>query len=81
MANFLLSPEAQYEKAKPDVWGDLPVVLIERLTGEWRAKFASLPQPASVVSQEVLQSHRLPELQSRWLEEIERGWIENVLQK
>ena len=26
VANFLLSPEAQLEKAKPEVWGDFPAI-------------------------------------------------------
>jgi putative spermidine/putrescine transport system substrate-binding protein len=81
VANYLLSPEAQYQKAIPDVWGDLPVVSIDQLSGEWQTLFADLPRPSSVLSQDVLQTHRIPELQSKWLEEIERGWVENVLQK
>jgi putative spermidine/putrescine transport system substrate-binding protein len=81
VANFLMSPEAQYQKALPEVWGDLPVVSIDQLSSEWQTRFADLPRPASVLAQDVLQAHRIPELQSKWLEEIERGWVENVLQK
>ncbi|MFP4549325.1 MAG: ABC transporter substrate-binding protein [Spirochaetales bacterium] len=81
LANLVLDPALQLEKAKPTVWGDLPVVSIDRLPGRWQDAFASLPRPPSVLPTEALQQARLPELQSTWLEEIERGWIENVLRQ
>lgn len=80
-ANLLLEPATQFEKAQPSVWGDLPVVRIDRLPAGWQDRFASIPRPPSVLPTEVLQAHRVPELQSTWLEAIERGWIENVLQR
>ena len=42
VANILLSPEAQYQKALPEVWGELPVIDIAT-TGEWEQQFADLP--------------------------------------
>lgn len=41
--NFLISPEAQLEKMKPDVWGDGTVLSPERLEPEWKEQFAALP--------------------------------------
>jgi putative spermidine/putrescine transport system substrate-binding protein len=79
-ANLLLDPAAQYEKAKPEVWGDLPVVAVDLIPEEWRSAFASLPRPPSVLPPEELQAHRAPELQSQWLQAIEQGWIRNVLE-
>ena len=81
LANLLLDPATQFQKARPEVWGDLPVVRMDRLPTEWRERFSALPRPASVLPQEVLERARIPELQSTWLEAIERGWIRNVLQK
>ena len=81
VANLLLDPATQHQKAQPDVWGDLPVVEVSRIPAEWRTAFGMLPRPASVLPPETLQRARLPELQSPWLEAIERGWIENVLQR
>lgn len=80
-SNFLLEPAAQVEKAQPSVWGDLPVVSVDRLPQEWRDRFASIPRPPSVLPARTLQEHRIPELQSTWLEAIEAGWIENVLER
>ena len=81
LANLLLDPATQYEKARPEVWGDMPVVQLDRIPEEWRAEFEALPRPDPVLPTTILQSHRIPELQSTWLEAIERGWIEHVLQQ
>jgi putative spermidine/putrescine transport system substrate-binding protein len=81
LANLLLDPATQYEKSRPEVWGDLPVLSIGKLPQEWRDRFLSLPRPPAVLSPDVLSSHKIPELQATWLEAIEKGWTENVLQK
>ena len=79
LADFLLSPEAQLEKARPGVWGDPPAIDLTRLSEEWKERFADLPRPPSVVPPEERAARKLPELQAEWLEAIERGWRENVL--
>ena len=81
LANLLLDPAAQYEKSRPEVWGDLTVLDVGNLPEEWKEKFTVLPRPPSVLSPDVLSSHKIPELQASWLEAIEKGWTENVLQK
>jgi putative spermidine/putrescine transport system substrate-binding protein len=81
LANLLLDPASQYEKSQPGVWGDLTVLSVGDLPGEWREKFVSAPRPAAVLAPDVLSSHKIPELQASWLEAIEKGWTENVLQK
>jgi putative spermidine/putrescine transport system substrate-binding protein len=81
VANLLLDPSVQYEKARPEVWGDLTVLTVSRLPEPWRRKFEALPRPPAVLPPDVLSTHRIPELQAAWLEAIEKGWVENVLQK
>ncbi len=81
LANLLLDPAAQFEKAKPEVWGDLTTLDISRLSAEWQEKFNRLPRPLSVLPAGLLSSHKIPELQAEWLEAIEKGWVANVLQK
>lgn len=78
-ANLLLDPETQLEKAKPDVWGDLTVLSIDRLPEEWQERFADLPRPPQVLPLETLENHKIPELQATWLEAIEMGWMQHVL--
>ncbi len=80
VANFLLSPEAQYQKARPDVWGDMTVLDLQRVPAEWQARFATLPQPPAVLSTTQLAERRIPELTAGWLAAIEGGWLDNVLE-
>jgi len=81
LANFLLSPEAQLNKADPDVWGDLPAIDPARLSPDWQQKFNAVPRGVATLPPDVLAAHRLPELQSPWLIAIEKGWEKNVLQQ
>ena len=80
-ANLLLDPATQLRKAQPDVWGDMPVVDLNRLPSDWRSRFEAIPRPPAVLPPGLLQAHRIPELQSTWLTAIERGWIRNVLER
>ena len=41
--NFMMSPEAQYEKIQPDVWGDGTVLDRDRLPAEWQQRFDDIP--------------------------------------
>ncbi len=81
LQNLLLSGAAQYEKARPDVWGTAPAIDISRTSAAIQAKFASIKLPASVVSMEELAKHSLPELQASWISAIEKGWQKNVASK
>jgi putative spermidine/putrescine transport system substrate-binding protein len=79
LANLLLSAEAQYQKADPEVWGDLPAIDPSRLDDSWREKFATLERGIATLSDEVLQAHQLPEPPSTMLVRLEKGWEEHVL--
>lgn len=79
VANFLLSPEAQLEKAKGDVWGDFPVIHPEKLLPEWQEKFNNLPKGIATLSDLELQTHQLPEPPSEILIYLEKGWQKQVL--
>ncbi|MDR9418069.1 ABC transporter substrate-binding protein [Gracilimonas sp.] len=41
--NFMISPEAQFEKMKPQVWGDGTVLSMEKIPEEWQQKFSEIP--------------------------------------
>ena len=81
VANFLLSPEAQLNKAQPDNWGDLPVLDPALLPADLQAEFAAIPRGEATLSTEELAAFRLPELQSPWLTAFEQGWETAVLQQ
>jgi len=80
-ANFLLSPEAQYEAAKPEVVGWSTPLDYAKLPKEWVDRFYALPRPESVLPADVLADRQLSELQSSWLTRIEDDWRANVLER
>ena len=81
VADFLLSPEAQLQKADPAIWGDFPAIDINRLDPQWQAKFAELPRGIATLPDNVLQSHQLPEPPSEILIRLEKEWDKQVLKK
>jgi putative spermidine/putrescine transport system substrate-binding protein len=44
LINFLISPEAQLEKQRAEVWGDGTVLDVPRLSTEWQVRFAAAEQ-------------------------------------
>ncbi len=79
VTNFLLSPEAQLEKAKSDVWGDFPVISPDNLPLGWQEKFKNLPKGIATLTDQELQAHQLPEPPSEVLMYLEKGWQKQVL--
>ncbi|MGP1396104.1 MAG: ABC transporter substrate-binding protein [Inquilinaceae bacterium] len=78
LANYLISPEAQFQKAQPDVWGVTTALDPARIPSDWASQFESIPRHPSVVGEDELAERSLPELTADWLTAIEKGWIENV---
>jgi putative spermidine/putrescine transport system substrate-binding protein len=81
VANFLISPEAQLQKANIEIWGDMPAIDIQRLDSVWQAKFKNLPRGIATLSDEELQNHQLPEPSSEILIRLEKGWDQHVLKR
>ena len=79
LANLMLDPEAQYEKARPEVWGDAPAMNLTKLHPRWQRAFAELPRHEAMLSPEELNRKQLPELQADWLAAVEDGWRTHVL--
>lgn len=61
LANFMISPEAQLEKALPKVWGDGTVLDTKRLPESWAAKFENIPGRLRVPQRTELESTALME--------------------
>lgn len=78
VSNILLSGEAQYEKAKPDVWGTSPAIDIARTSDDIQASFGTIETHPSVVPASELAKAALPEMQADWISAVEQGWLENV---
>ncbi len=74
LANFLLSPEAQYEKARPEVWADGSVLARARLPVPWRARFDSLRQATGGLSADSLARYARPEIDAAWHDRVVATW-------
>jgi putative spermidine/putrescine transport system substrate-binding protein len=79
VANILLSPEAQYQKALPEVWGEFPVIDVSK-SGEWQEQFESIPVPEQTLSAAELAVNSQPEINAGYTPAIEARWTTDVLQ-
>ena len=79
--NFLLSPFAQYEKAKNDVWGDGTVLDMSKLSKEMKNNFSNLSAHSSLIDSATLEKNQIPEISAKYIEEIEKIWVKDVLKK
>ena len=73
VANFLMSPEAQAHKAKPDVWGDQTVLDVDELPPEQRRLFAQIERGKATLSPSEL-GPTLLEPHPTWMTRIEQAW-------
>lgn len=76
--NFLLSPEAQYQKALPDVWGDGTVLDLSRVPDEWRERFKNIPREEATLDPVTLGEHQVGTA-SLYNVAVEEGWRKHVL--
>lgn len=74
VANFLLSPAAQFEKQQPEVWDDGTVLARDRLPPEWRAQFDALARDPRALSPDSLTKYARPEVSPRYSERLEADW-------
>lgn len=81
LANYLLSPEAQYSKNIPENWGDFTVLDPGRLSPEWKEKFQDLDLGAATLPLEELNAAALPEISPVYVEAIEDRWTSEVLEQ
>lgn len=80
LANFLLSPEAQFSKYQPANWGDLIALDVNKLEPQDLAELQSIDPGIATLSSEELQAHRLPEIAATYIPVIEALWKEKVIQ-
>ena len=79
VANFLMSPVAQYEKNLPENWGDFTVIDITKLSPDQHMKFSSIDMGEATLPQDILNMYAVPEISSEYVEKLEDGWEEYVL--
>lgn len=74
VADFLLSPEAQLEKQRPDVWADGTVLDVARLPEPWRTRFATLGADPRELPRDSLARYAVPEVSPRYHERLAADW-------
>ena len=79
LINFLLSPEAQYEKMKPEVWADGTVLDINKLDDQWKERFNTVPGRVAAMPREEIRKYAVPEVDARYHDRILEDWRTNVL--
>lgn len=77
--DFLLSPEAQYEKLKPAVWGDGTVLDVARLPAEWKAKFENVPRRRFAPKRSEIQGKALREPDAQYMIRLFEDFRKHVL--
>jgi len=78
VADFLLSPEAQLEKARSPVWGDGTVLAEERLPGDWATSFAELARNPRALPRDSLARYARPEVDPEYHERLAREWRSRI---
>lgn len=80
VANFLLSPAAQYEKARPEVWADGTVLDVRRLPPPWPERFAARGQDPHAVPSDTLARYARPEVAPLYSIRLQADWRRRVRQ-
>jgi putative spermidine/putrescine transport system substrate-binding protein len=80
LINHIISAEMQITKFDANNWGDLPVFDVDRLSAAQRAQLDAVDNGAGLLSPEVLNAHRVPEVQAYKIPMIDRLWERHVLQ-
>lgn len=78
VADFLLSPEAQLEKQKPDVWADGTVLSMDRLPPQWAARFRSLAVDTRALPHDSLAKYARPEVAPQYHERLQSDWRKRI---
>ncbi|MDF2548522.1 MAG: hypothetical protein K0R93_3420 [Anaerosolibacter sp.] len=76
--DFLQSPEAQIEKLKPEVWGDMPGFDTNKLDASQKSQLETLESDPASISMETLTNNRLPEMQSQYIDWIKEIWTDEI---
>lgn len=79
--NFLLSPEAQYRKMIPEIWGDGTILSVEKLPSEWKEKFRTLPGRIKAPDRNQIQEKALMEPDPEYMIRIFEDFRKEVVQK
>ncbi len=81
VCNFLISPEAQYQKMDPQVWGDGTILDLNKLPGDWREKFQTLPTRKYAPKRSEIQAKALQELAPEYMIRLAEDFRKNIINR
>lgn len=76
--DFLQSPDAQIEKMKAQVWGDMPSYDASKLTEEQMTVANSVEIENGTIPVAELTEKRLPEMKAEYIQWIKEIWVEQI---
>lgn len=79
LANFLMSPEAQLSKLKPENWGDMPALEVAKLEAAERKAFEEVDLGEATLDTDALSLAAVPEISPEYLELLEKDWDRIIL--
>lgn len=74
IADFLLSPAAQLEKLRPEVWADGTVLDMEKLSHDWLARFEALEADGRALPRDSLRRYAVPEVAPEYRARLAEDW-------
>ncbi len=77
--DFLQSPEAQIEKMKPTVWGDMSSVNTSSLSQEQLDLLADIENSPAIIPISELHEYRIEDMNAEYIGWIENIWSENII--
>ncbi len=80
VANFMISPEAQYRKMDPAIWGDGTVLSLDKLPDDWAAKFRKLPNRQYAPDREAIQDRALMELAPEYMIRLAEDFRKEIIE-
>ncbi len=78
LIDFLESPEAQLEKMKPEVWGDMPAFDVTKISASDQMTLSQLDDVSGAIPLKELTTKRLPEMQAKYIDWIKELWVKEV---
>lgn len=79
--NFMQSPEAQFQKAQPEVWGDGTILQVDKLPLSWKHKFQNIPGRQRAPDRAELQENALMELAPQYMIRLNEDFRKFVIEK
>ncbi len=78
--DFLQSPEAQIEKMKPEVWGDLTVIDINKLSSEQMELLSKIEEDPAIIPVAELSQKSHVDMNAKYIDWVEQVWDENIIE-